>query len=337
MLRNVPLFKYSRMVVAIGLTATMGCVGTIDSNEEIGSNAPELSWEEFRDGTYLEPWEGGAYIVDGDTPVYGEKNLREFYDALFPHGGALIVGTSGNVDWKWSATQKLNLTYCVSNTFGVNKSKVVTAVQAATADWQAAANVKYIYKSEQDGNCTASNNNVLFDVRPVSGGSYLARAFYPNSGRSARNLLLDNVAFGNLGSWTLRGVITHELGHTLGFRHEHTRPQAATCFEDDNWRELTSYDSKSVMHYPQCGGTSTGDLVLTALDKQGAASLYGAPGAPPEPDPQPNPPPSSAVDSGSVAKGLSDQLPGVAAKEHREDPAGARAAHAHSLRRPGAR
>jgi hypothetical protein len=28
------------------------------------------------------------------------------------------------------------------------------------------------------------------------------------------------------------------------------------------------------MHYPQCNGTQTGDLVLTSMDKTGAKALY---------------------------------------------------------------
>ena len=78
----------------------------------------------------------------------------------------------------------------------------------------------------------------------------------------------------NIRPWTL-GLLRHELGHTLGFRHEHTRPEAGTCFEDNNWRALTPYDSASVMHYPQCNGTSS-DLSMTATDRQGAVTLYGS-------------------------------------------------------------
>ncbi len=81
-------------------------------------------------------------------------------------------------------------------------------------------------------------------------------------------------SFGNIAPWTLQGILRHELGHTLGFRHEHTRPEAGTCFEDTAWRALTAYDASSVMHYPQCNGTQTGDLVLTDLDRQGATALY---------------------------------------------------------------
>jgi hypothetical protein len=87
-------------------------------------------------------------------------------------------------------------------------------------------------------------------------------------------VLIATSSFGNISPWTLTGVLRHELGHTIGFRHEHTRPESGACFEDNNWRALTAYDSSSVMHYPQCNGTQNGDLVLTNLDKQGASALY---------------------------------------------------------------
>ena len=72
--------------------------------------------------------------------------------------------------------------------------------------------------------------------------------------------------------------MAHELGHVLGLRHEHTRPEAGTCFEDNNWRPLTPYDSASIMHYPQCNGTS-GNLSMTSQDRAGIRALYGGTGA----------------------------------------------------------
>ena len=72
------------------------------------------------------------------------------------------------------------------------------------------------------------------------------------------------------GSWTPTNILGHELGHTLGFRHEHTRPESGTCFEDNNWRPLTPYDSASIMHYPQCNGTSD-DLELHQQRRQRGA------------------------------------------------------------------
>jgi hypothetical protein len=151
---------------------------------------------------------------------------------------------------------------------------VVQAMSDAAGAWEAHANVNFIHLSNQDSNCKANNKNVVFDVRPVYSGQYLARAFFPNTSRNGRNVLIDASAFTAAPPLTVTGVLRHELGHALGFRHEHTRPEAGACFEDTNWRELTPYDSSSVMHYPQCNGTNTGDLVLTSKDKSGARALY---------------------------------------------------------------
>ena len=87
--------------------------------------------------------------------------------------------------------------------------------------------------------------------------------------------MADCTSFGNISPWTLTGVLRHELGHTIGFRHEHTRPEAGTCFEDNNWRPLTPYDSASIMHYPQCNGSSN-DLSMTSQVRAGVVALYGS-------------------------------------------------------------
>ncbi|MDC0741723.1 matrixin family metalloprotease [Polyangium mundeleinium] len=310
-----------RSVVAFVLVSGAlgaGCAGAPSGDEAVADTY--ASFEEFEAVTYREP-DTGIYIVDGDTPIDDVKKLEEFYETYVRHG-ALIIHRAGGQDAKWNDTQKLNLTYCVSTTFGTRYDAAVQAMKDATAAWEAVTNVKYQHASAQDGSCTAQNSNVLFDVRPTnSGGQYLARAFFPGDARSSRNVLIDSGAFGNNGPTTLTGILRHELGHTLGFRHEHTRPEAGTCFEDNQWRELTPYDSKSVMHYPQCNGTGDKTLSLTDKDKQGAVLVYGAPGgAPPAPepgDPGPgdpgNPPapggsPTTQSFSGTVSKTQLAQL-----------------------------
>jgi hypothetical protein len=285
------------MVLAAG--QLVGCAAAIESEDDLSSTETP-SWEEFRASTYQENFAGGHFIVNGDIAIRDEKQLYEFWESL--QRGALIVNRAGNGDDKWNDVAKLNLTYCVSNNFGSNKQRVIDAMAYATDQrWEQMANVNFIYVPSQDSNCTANNNNVVFDIRPVSGQPYLARAFFPSSSRHSRNVLIDTSSFGNVG-WPLENIIGHELGHTLGFRHEHTRPEAGTCFEDNNWRPLTPYDSASIMHYPQCNGSSN-DLDWTSTDAQGAAALYGAPGGGGGNPPPPPPPGDEETDtrSGSVA------------------------------------
>ena len=119
---------------------------------------------------------------------------------------------------------------------------------------------------------------MLFDVRPVNvDGEYLARAFFPSDARSSRNVLIDATSFelDPAGKLKLVGILRHELGHVLGWRHEHTRPESGACFEDNQFQPITSYDRFSVMHYPQCNGGGDWSLTLTGMDKAGSACIYG--------------------------------------------------------------
>lgn len=244
-----------------------------------------LTYEEFRDQAAYDA-ETDTYTINGDELVESEDQMREMYQRFLASVRAskagiqtleqnLAVNRVGGADDKWSASTAMNLTYCISNSsFGSRYSTMVSAMNTATAAWEGAGRVNFVHSSSLDGNCTSRTSGVVFNVRMVSTTQYLARAFFPSTSRRGREILVASSSFGNISPWTLAGIMRHELGHTLGFRHEHTRPEAGTCFEDNNWRALTAYDSRSVMHYPQCNGTQNGDLVLTASDQSGARALY---------------------------------------------------------------
>ncbi|WP_437311735.1 pre-peptidase C-terminal domain-containing protein [Sorangium sp. So ce388] len=271
---NVVTRKFA--VVVAGLTAVVaGCSADVgDANiEAVGTN--QLGFEDFERTVFREA-DTGVYIVNGDTPVVDIKHLREFWETHV-RDGALIVNQSGGSDVIWTTEQRRNLTYCVSTRFGDRYETVVTAMEEAVQAWEEVTDVDFIHVESADSSCTSSTSGVLFDVNPVNtGGQYLARAFFPGQSRSTRNVLIDRTAFGSTQP-TLTGILRHELGHTLAFRHEHTRPESGTCFEDDNWRALTEYDGASVMHYPQCNGTGDRTLNLTQKDIDGVHSLYGTP------------------------------------------------------------
>lgn len=255
-------------------------LSSASADGETGSGTP--TYQEFEASTYVDV--DGAYVVNGDEVVSTKADLRKFFSSMVgpfgnhdrdTHDADLVVNRVSGRDDKWSASQALNLTYCVSTRFGTRHASVVSAMSAGAGLWESASSkVNFVYVPAQNGSCNTRNNNVLFSVEPVNTSQYIARAFFPSTSKSQRNVLIDDSIWSS-GSWEPGDIVAHELGHALGFRHEHTRPEAGTCFEDSNWRPLTPYDSASIMHYPQCNGSSS-DLEFQASDAAGLRALYGS-------------------------------------------------------------
>jgi len=286
----------------------------------------------------------GKFLVDGDVGIGDVKLLREFFEDRIQGAppappekemvdgrrisrSRLTLALHDGHEAVWTTQQKRTLTYCVSAAFGGQHDKVVADMEAATGAWEQVANVDFSHVAAQDASCDAQNAAVLFDVNPVDvDGDYLARAFFPGEPRADRNVYVDLTALALDPGQELQltGVLRHELGHTLGFRHEHTRPESGACFEDDDFKPITAYDQLSVMHYPQCNGGTSWKLLLTDRDKSGAACVYGAANGFTiddgicEPRQPPAPPPDAPVGRSfpnqSVARGGVKEYAALAAK-----------------------
>ncbi|GAA1526768.1 M57 family metalloprotease [Nocardioides humi] len=263
--------------VACLVAALAGAAVSTSAGADSTADVPTFS--QFEAATYVDV--DGAYVVNGDEVISTRAELRAFYDRMVGKRGkagkdtSLVVNTTDGRDDKWSAAQALSLTYCVSTRFGSRHADVVAAMSAGAGLWESASSrIDFVYVPAQDGACTTANSSVLFSVEPVVTSQYIARAFFPSTPESQRNVLVADSIWSS-GSWEPGDILGHELGHALGFRHEHTRPEAGTCFEDSSWRPLTPYDAASIMHYPQCNGSSA-DLEFQASDAAGVRALYGS-------------------------------------------------------------
>lgn len=257
-------------------------------------------WKAFRAQVVESVDRPGMFIVEGDIAIHGEEALRRYYKEYMTRASQPLTVRlrSTGVDDVWGDAGKHALTYCVANTFGARKQTVVAAIATAAESWSRRVGVTLTYVPSEDDYCDVEppdfNFNVTFDVRPASAGEgYIARAFYPSYTRDQSVLSLHARAFNpaTSGGNTLDETLRHELGHVLGFRHEHIWvtptamcPKQTPDPEDyygpghgDDARQLIGgYDVLSVMHYPECRPAgSPGSMIQTETDYRAAISIYG--------------------------------------------------------------
>ena len=175
--------------------------------------------------------------------------------------------------------------YCIMRSSFSYKSlydTVVKAMSNATNDWMQACNIRFQYVPNLDNSdidLESYPDQILFIVRQLNvNGEFIAQSFFPSDPQFNRMLLLDNTFFTS--SFNKTGVLRHELGHILGFRHEHIWSDDASCSGEEiiekevGAKPVTKYDPYSVMHYP-CGQNKDNRIIeLTDFDKVGARKVY---------------------------------------------------------------
>jgi len=270
--------------------------------------------------------EGDLYILQDELPEYTRqlkiKNKLDqdlissgpafgnSYGSSLPNYGTaeLAAATVNGMPVRWLPGRKLS--YCVLRwTFqdDAHYRVVRDNMRAATSDWAQTCNVQFEYRQLYDdvprgtlyptaGDRPAVTFVVAEAYRGQIGGG-IARAFFPYDTIYDRILWVNRTSYYNSGA-DLVGVLRHELGHVLGFRHEHVRPDSPLWVDElcresrafelakaPNMQLLTAFDRMSVMHY-MCHLDLSGPLAenftlrISPLDRQGAISIYGPPGGP---------------------------------------------------------
>lgn len=239
--------------------------------------------EAIKEFLSLLPYDGKFYIVEGDIRMT-EQEVREYlvsHSAAPAPGGVrpelLVNVADGQLDY-YSNVSDRTLTYAVDRASfkDLESYRLVSSnFGAAAKDWENSCrqcSVRFVHVEEQD---TAAERTTNFVIRSFdSKRAFIAASFFPHDDPSRRVVDVDPTYFGT--SFDKVGVFRHEIGHILGYRHEHIRGIAGCNSEGGKWVPMTPYDPKSVMHY-FCGGGGSMQLALTQVDRAGHKRLYGGP------------------------------------------------------------
>ncbi len=232
-------------------------------------------------------------VVEGDL-LLDEKKLARYaeeraelearHERGFDVAPQELVGIVDDDNRKVRWKKGLVLTYAVLRASFDGEARyqqVVKAMAQATADWEATCGVNFRHEAAADKGGEGCPTP-LFTVELVNaGGRFIASAFFPNDPPEERRVVIDPSFFKENLGFDPVGVLRHELGHVLGFRHEHIRSGAPPLCPNeplDHTIDLTEYDPKSVMHY-FCGGVGDPKLAITEVDRRGSQLLYGPPDA----------------------------------------------------------
>jgi len=222
------------------------------------------------------------YIVEGDLLLDEDEYFEYISNKYSPQESNKIVGIKLNGQIVKTPAPN-NIRYSIVQHSFANLTEYnnfVRYMNEATADWEKICNVNFVYVSEYDYDLKSSDNpeDLTFVIKKVfTNSKLLAKAFYPFQAKKRRKILISHAFFTT--SVNKSGILRHEIGHILGFRHEHIRPDAPKeCNREtkENLGEtdyLTKYDSMSVMHY-YCGGQGSRKLEFTELDIIGVQKHY---------------------------------------------------------------
>lgn len=219
------------------------------------------------------------YVVEGDLLLDLDELKVQYNRVNKPHQSRkLVVVMDGGEPLRIENPENIRYSIIKQSFSEIEYTKVCKYFEDAASDWKRVCNVNFVHVTEFDNRLRPTDNpaELTFVVRKIgySSDGLLASSFFPYDSKDQRKVFITPGFFTT--SFDKTGILRHEMGHILGFRHEHIRSGApAICPHEstDFTLDLTQYDPKSVMHY-FCGGAGTIDLKITQTDSIGASKIY---------------------------------------------------------------
>lgn len=239
------------------------------------------------------------YLLGGDL-LMDKSKLANYYSGLEKMSMyetddvKLRVPTNRSgtkIIYKWPSR---NIKFGIlKKTFDEDQYEMIkTNILKAVEDWKKVCGVNFIYDDKYD------NANKRMTIPPMGFGfmvkrefnmrnKVLATAFLGNDAATLRFIRIDQKYFSDT-TYDKVGIMRHELGHAMGFLHEHNHKNAHESCKKilDNERIFAyvkdKYDSKSCMHYICTDNENkivagTRNLEISEIDSFVAQVFYGPP------------------------------------------------------------
>jgi hypothetical protein len=228
------------------------------------------------------------YVVEGDilmtdSAYFAYKMEMKFNHILGEVDSTVVyqwlIGKPGpagkQIQWPKGDT----LRYAITGFSGEEYKQIRENFLNAAREWSQTCNIHFKHIDTLDHKLILTPPpGLTFLIAKVKvGGGFIASAFFPDARNFNRCVFVDPNYFQT--DYDKVGVFRHEIGHILGFLHEHIRAGApAVCPDEFVGKpiEYGNYDPMSVMHY-YCGGMGDIYLRLTEQDRRGALKVYGPP------------------------------------------------------------
>jgi hypothetical protein len=216
-----------------------------------------------------------------------DEQLASFYYEIYAPeridpSGKLIMELAGGLFYYALRLPSTDIGYCYHNDWsGVTGglAGVQAGLEAAMRAWEGVARVKFVHEAALDGagcNTSGSNPGVSFVVKK-NGMASTATGPFPDLPWAQQIMGVPNAGLPE-------DLATHEMGHALGFRHEHIHTNASPrCTGEgslDTAEELfDEWDPVSVMGYADCTMSMSiaSGRRISRLDGLGARMVYLAP------------------------------------------------------------
>jgi hypothetical protein len=251
---------------------------TADKNRKILQEAVAYPGDKAKVDAFIAtlvevPPGSGRYLVEGDLPLAHEEISSYLKGVKYPEktgvrSQELVVNLVGGRFDYLVTPAKRHLTYTFDQSSFPSSNSFETVRQnfrKAADDWIAACPQCGITFTE-----TVAPGAFVIRYENIRGGP-IAQGFFPST--VDRTLRIFPEYFQSDLEFDPVGVLRHEIGHILGYRHEHIQNIPGCFTEGTDWLPLTPYTPNSVMHY-FCGGRGSFDLSLRENDKKGHRCLY---------------------------------------------------------------